>query len=108
MAAYAYTATLAQRKVVRIGSNPGLAILSGTIDVSNYNATAKAEITEITGAFKEVYQVILSSVSQNGFLGYWNGTSIVVFEATGNAGAAEEADTDDDAGEFDFIAIGTV
>lgn len=105
MAAYAYSASLDQTYSQKTGGNQGLRILTGTVDVTNYNTT-QAAITEITSQFKHLYDVQLS-ISDNGFFGRWTGTSIEVWEATGNAGAAEEADVDDDAGVFQFVAIGS-
>jgi hypothetical protein len=105
MAAYAYSASLDQSYSEKTGGNKGLRILTGTVDVTNYNTTNVA-VTEISNQFKHLLDVQLS-ISDNGFFGRWTGTSIKVFEATGNAGAAEEADDDDDAGVFQFVAIGT-
>jgi len=104
MAAYAYTAAIDSPHSIQTGGNKNLAVLSGTVDVTNYHTT-QAAITEISNAFTTVLDVQLS-ISDNGFFGRWTGTSIEVWEATGNAGAAEEADVDDDAGVFQFLAVG--
>ena len=104
MAAYAYSASLDSTTAILTGGNKHLAIITGTVDVTNYNTT-NAAIAEISGAFSTLLDVQFS-ISDNGFFGRWTGTSIKVWEATGNAGAAEEADDDDDAGVFQFTAIG--
>ena len=68
MAAYATTTTIAHRRPIKIGED--LAVLAGTIDVTNYNSTL-AEITAISKKFKTVLAVVVGGVSSNGYLGTW-------------------------------------
>ena len=105
MAAYSATVTKDSAHAIRVGGNNGTAILTGSVNVTNYNATNVA-ITDISGAFDDLYQVILNGVSDAGYFGLWTGTSIKCFAADGDAGAAVELSDDADAGAFPFIAIG--
>lgn len=76
MAAYAATVSRDSLKVHKLGSG-GLAILSGTIDVTNYNQTA-AEITGITGYFRNAPTVLLGGFSDNGYAVAWDATDKAV------------------------------
>lgn len=110
MAAYAATVTLDNRKPEDFGT--GLTLVTGTLDVTNYNSTL-VEITDITSRFRNIYQVVLNSVSDNGFAGVWDTTGKAVkcfyFDYDGVAdGAAIEAADDTDAGSFPFVVIGIV
>lgn len=60
MAAYAYTATLHQKTEKKIGGFPGMIVVSGSINVTNYNGTTPAAIVEITSKFKGPYVVMLT------------------------------------------------
>ncbi len=109
MAAYAQTTTLVQQRVARMGDTVGMAILAGTVNVTNYNST-NAAITEITGKFKTVLSVV-SGISDNGHSFQWTGTSFKVFTGDNDAvanGPSVEAADDVDAGEVNFIAFGLI
>lgn len=108
MAAYAATVTLSglTPHVAKIA--PGVGVLLGTVDVTNYNSTL-AEITDITKKFIATPTVLLSTVGDNG--GHWGiwveaSKSVKCFEI--DTGALAEADLDDDCGSFHFIAVGQI
>lgn len=110
MAAYASTTTSLLRRAVPLGDVTGVAMYAGDFNLTNYNATTKPEITDITGKFKQVLSVTFA-VSDSGYVFRWdnaNGT-VEAFSSGGTAGAAlaEEA-TDTDVGSASFIAIGLV
>jgi len=110
MAAYAATVTLDSPTVKKLGVGVGL--LTGTIDVTNYNTTL-VEISEITGRFKDVLTVLVSPVSDNLFLAAWSvaGNAVEFFADEDPAGAAAaftELADDTDAGAVKFIAIGYI
>lgn len=105
MAVFAYTASLDQSYSEKTGGNKGLRILTGTVDVTNYNSTNVA-VTHISNQFKHLLDVQLS-LSDNGYLGRWTGTSIKCFLLPTSAGPATELTDDVDAGVFQFVAIGT-
>lgn len=71
MAAYAQTTTLDHRKAIALGGS--LAVLTGRINVTNYNTTV-AENKDITGAFQNQPVVIISGVSESGYLCHWDRT----------------------------------
>ncbi len=75
MGAYAQTTTIDYRKARKIGI--GIGILVGQVDVTNYNSTL-AEITEITGRFKDDPRVIMDGLSDNGYIGLWDNTEKAV------------------------------
>lgn len=75
MAAYAATVTLTDTTSHRL--IPGLRIVMGTVDVTNYNTTL-AEITDITKHFRDAPTVLLGGISDNGFLVAWNSSSKAV------------------------------
>lgn len=105
MAAYAYTATLDTPVAKRI-ENHGFRFLTGKLNITNYNATTKVDVTEITGAFKDL-QTVIFGTSDVGFgfqIDISNG-EVTAWKATA-AGGTVEAATDDDAGEAHFIAFG--
>lgn len=104
MAAYAYTAVLDGLHSERIETTGRIGILTGTVDVTNYNST-NAAISEITGNFRTVFDVQLS-ISDGGYGGSWTGTSIKVWTFPTSAGPATEVADDTDAGVFQFTAIG--
>lgn len=113
MAAYAYTATLIQDRAARLHENVGLALLSGKINVTNYNATTKPVVTEISGRFGTVTAVTFSGCSDSGHVFRWDDANnkIECFYADYDAvadGALIECPDDVDAGECSFIAIGLV
>jgi len=104
MAAYAYTAVIDSPHAIKTGGNKNLAVLTGTVDVTNYNSTNGA-ITEISSAFDTLLDVQLS-LSDNGYLGRWTGTSILAYLLPTSAGPATELTDDVDAGLYHFTAIG--
>ena len=111
MAAYAATVTSLMTRAVKVDAVTGYAMYAGTVNVTNYNQTL-AEITAITGKFKNVIAVS-GGVSDSGFVLRWNNTSgaFEAFFADYDAvadGALIEAATDTDVGEVTFIAMGLV
>lgn len=110
MAAYAYTTTIDQRVAAPLGDTVGVAILAGQVDITNYNATTKPEITEIAGKFKTVIAVTFA-ITDNGYALRWNDAddSIDAYDTGAAADAAfNETATDVDVGEASFIAVGLV
>ena len=83
------------------------AIITGQIDITNYNSTHVAQ-TDITKHFRSTKRVVVGSASDNGYLGKWQSSvgAIKVYSAT--AAAIAQASDGVDAGVFDFIAYGTV
>lgn len=111
MAAYAASVTLDQRKPVQLAGNPGLKMVTGVVDVTNYNSTL-AEITGITGLFKTVHRVVLNALSDNGYAGHWvpasGAVKCYIFDySNASDGPALELGADVDAGAFSFVAYGT-
>ena len=110
MAAYASTATFTQLYADKFGGVNGLAVLTGKLNVTNYNSTTKPEITAITGKFKTVFSVLFG-VSDNGHIFEFDPATGAVKVWHGdytNAsdGPLVEAVTDTDVGEAQFVAIG--
>ena len=111
MAAYAHTTTLTRTHTQKI--SPGrMGFLFGKTDVSNSSPT-HIQITKITDQFSASTQVdvIVSGVSDNGYLVRWDRTTMA-FEIRhlGSTAATlfAEAAEDVDAGEFDWIAVGLI
>ena len=104
MAAHAHTTTLDTPHALLSGGNKHLAILTGEVDVTNYNSTNVA-ISDVSDHFDTLFEVILS-LSDNGYLGIWTGTSIKSFLLPTSAGPATELTDDVDAGVYTFTAIG--
>lgn len=117
MAAFAQTTTLDQRLPSKMASQPGNKILSGLINITNYNTTT-VEITDITKYFKTTPRVVLSGVSSLGYLVTWvpatktvkawyptnaitSGTYVTSVAAPGT-----EVANDVNVGTVNFIAIG--
>jgi hypothetical protein len=63
MAAYASTTTLDRPTVQKLAGSRGLAVLTGVVNITNYNQTTLAEITAITGKFRNAPNVVCSGVS---------------------------------------------
>lgn len=116
MAAYAATVTIAGEHSQRLV--PGMRIVRGTVDVTNYNTTG-AETTNITKHFKGgAPTVILGGVSDNGFLVAWDTTDKCVHAwyptiasdqtptADIVAAAGTEVASDVDVGAVPFVAFG--
>lgn len=111
MAAYAATVTLNTRVSHRLV--PGLRIVAGEINITNYNTTV-AEITDITKHFRNTPTVILGGVSSGGYVVNWDTSDkgVKAWYPTDETGVnadrvAAEAATDDTVGTVSFIAIGT-
>lgn len=102
MAAYAYTVTLDQPTVHKVGK---LGVLRGQVNVTNYNAV-KAQITEITGRFKGNPTVLMGGASSGGHLVEWDeaAKSVKAFNPAGALGT-ETAD-DVNVGSVAFVAFG--
>ncbi len=102
--AYSVTTTYVMDRAIII--KDAICMITGKIDVSNYN-TAHVEITAITNKFDTVMSVV-AAVTDNGYFLQWSPSTKAFkgWEATGNAGALEEADSADDLGEAYFVAIG--
>ena len=91
----------------------------GTVDLTNYNST-NVEITALNEMFggRAPKKLILSAVSDNGYLGLWNESvgTIKAYTPTNVsdqtptadivAAAALEAATDVDIGKFHWLAFG--
>ncbi len=104
MAAYAQTTTLDQRIPFKVPGQPGYKIITGSINLSNYNATL-AEITTITSKFKSgAPRVILGGVSSGGHLVQWVTATKAVKAIVASTGV--EAATDVDVGTINFMAMG--
>ncbi len=73
MAAYAATVTALMKRAVKIDQITGIGMYVGKCDVTNYNTTV-AEITAITGKFRNLLQVVCSAISDNGYLLRWDET----------------------------------
>lgn len=108
MAAYAATVTLDFPNPK--GLTPFLDIVTGTIDVTNYNTTL-AEITGITKLFRTVFAVVVDGPTDAGYILEWNNTSSA-FKAwqadysTSVDGPLVQLASDTDAGACKFIALG--
>jgi hypothetical protein len=76
MAAYAATVTSSFISPVKVDPVVGIRMFTGKCDITNYNQTL-AEITGITGKFQSLFQVIVTGISDNGYLVRW--------DASGNA-----------------------
>ncbi len=111
MAAYASTVTSDMKRAVKIDQVTGIGMFAGRCDVTNYNTTLGA-ITAISGKFRSLLAVVAEGVSDNGYVPGWvvASNSFKIYE--GNYDAADgpliEAQVDDDAGAFDFVAFGLV
>lgn len=75
MAAYAAAVTSPMRKPQRVSES--LYVYHGQINVTNYNSTL-AEITGITGKFRGTPTVVLSGISESGYLCHWDPTTEAV------------------------------
>ena len=69
--AYTATVTLDTKHAERMTRNLG--VLVGKCDITSYNQTG-AEITDITGQFKQILRVICDGMSDNGYIVRWNTT----------------------------------
>lgn len=117
MAAYAATVTNDDKDFHRVGV--GLGIMRGSVDLTNYNTTL-AELTGITGFFKEKPTVIIDGVSDNGYLGHWvkaTGAIKCYYPTIASdqtptadivAAAGSQVVNDVDVGVFNFVAFGRV
>ena len=117
MAAYAATVTSTMRKPTRIAA--AMAIYHGQVNLTNYNTTA-AEITGITGKFRADPIVLMSGVSESGYVCHWDPTdkSIKAFYPTIASDQTPTADiiaapgtevaNDVDVGLVYFVAFGFV
>ncbi len=119
MAAYAATVTSLMKRAVKVDQVTGIGMFVGKCDVTNYNTTV-AEITAITGKFRNLMQVICTTISDNGYacrfdatdLGFkaYYPTNISDQTPTADivAAAALEVATDVDVGVVEFVAYGLV
>lgn len=111
MAAYAATVSVDQRTNSPINVERD-AIITGTVDVTNYNSTLVAQ-TGITGKFRSLKRVVITGVSDNGYIGRWDSSGSAIkcytfdYDAVAD-GAAIEAANDTDCGVFEFIAYGVI
>ena len=71
MAVYANTVTALMKRAVKVDQVTGIGMYVGKCDVTNYNTTL-AEITAITGKFRNLLQVVCSAISDNGYLLRWD------------------------------------
>ena len=119
MAAYANTITATMLRAVKIDQVVGIGMYMGRCDVTNYNTTL-AEITDITGKFGTLIEVICSAISDNGYLMRWDkvGKAFKAYYPTDIsdqtptadivAAAASEVASDVDVGVVEFVAYGLV
>lgn len=112
MAAYANTVTSTMRRAVKFDQVTGFGIYIGKCDITNYNQTL-AEITAITGKFRNLMQVICTTISDNGYSIRWDAVG-KAFKAYYNAppivavtGTIKD-DNNVDAGVIEFVAYGLV
>lgn len=74
MAAYAASVTI-NNTMKAVGA---LGVVSGVIDVTNYNTTL-AEITGVTGQFRgDPWNVMVDPISENGYIVRWDYTSLAI------------------------------
>jgi hypothetical protein len=104
MAAYAATLTLAQRNAKAV--YPGVGMVYGTINVTNYNSTL-VEVALDT-YFTSDPTVILGGATDAGYLVAWDTTSKSVKAWDHLDTGVGEVANDTDIGAVSFIAIGTV
>ena len=107
------------KRAVKVDQVTGIGRYVGKCDVTNYNTTL-AEITAITGKFRNLLQVVCTTVSDNGFAARWDATGKAFKAYTPTnfsdqtptadivAGAALEAAIDDDVGVVEFVAFGLI
>lgn len=119
MAAYAATVTSPLRHAVKVDNLDGVGLYFGRVDVTNYNQTV-AEISDITGKFKNDPTVVLDPISSEGYGVRWNPTSKSIEAFYGvaasdqtptadiDAGPFTEVATDVDVGEVNFVAYGII
>ena len=104
MAAFAQTTTLDQRIPFKVPGQPGYKMVTGSINITNYNATT-TEITAITGLFKTgAPRVIVSGVSSNGSIITWVASTKTIKAYVPSTGA--EVASDVAVGTVNFIAFG--
>lgn len=106
MAAYAYTAVLHEKTNKLLGGFPGMKVVSGTVNVTNYNGTTPVAITEISSKFKSNYVVMLTPIGTGAITldPSWDSTNSTIrftVTTTGVALADNAA-----GGTVGFIAIG--
>ena len=70
MAAYAATVTSTMKRAVKVDQITGFGMFMGRCDVTNYNQTL-AEITDISKKFGTLMEVVVSAISDNGYLMRW-------------------------------------
>lgn len=106
MAAYAYTIVLSTPTVKKVQGYPGLGMLTGTINITNYNQTTVPEVVEITKKFKTTPNVVCSGVANGAVkeLVRWNPADVGFRCYVPTTGA--EVATDVNVGSVDFIAFG--
>lgn len=112
MAAYAATTTINEKCSIPLMGGGPLRILTGTVTLSNYNATL-AEITGITKFFKRPASVtvLTPAMSSNGYWASWVGASKALKVWKGDYsetvdGPAVECGNDVNVGTITFVAIG--
>lgn len=106
MADYAATVVLAIPHGVQVA--PNLNVIMGTVDITNYNSTLAA-LTAISGAFRNTYTVILSSITDNGYYVSWVAASdsIKAWQSK-TADASTQVANDVDIGKVSFVAFGMI
>lgn len=104
--AYEATVTLAIPHGVQVA--PNINMIMGSVDITKYHSTLVA-LTDISGAFRGGYAVILSSITDNGYYVSWvaASNSIKAWRAL-TAAAATQAANDLDVGKVAFVAFGVV
>lgn len=106
MAAYAYTAVLHEKTQKAILGFPGMKIVSGTINVTNFNGTTPVAITEISSQFKGNYVVQLTPTGTGAYpnIPSWDFTNKTIRFTVGSTGVALADNAA--GGTMAFLAIG--
>lgn len=104
--AHTYTVTVDQRRQNRLMGNYGM--ITGTCDLTSYNAGAYGAITEITKYFREADSVrVVCGASDTGHVFQWlNSGSVQSFKCWSLGSQVSEAASTTDCGKVTFIAIG--
>lgn len=108
MTAYTATVTSKMKRAAKIDAITGFGMFVGRVNLTNYNTTL-AELSEITGKFRDVLVVIAGTAEGGDWLEWIDASgSFKAHVSDSVTGITEEVTTDVDVGEFDFIAIGII
>lgn len=106
MAAYAYTAVLHEKTLKDLKGFPGMRMVSGTVNVTNYNGTTPVAITEISSKFKSNYVVMLTPIGTGAITvdPSWDSTNSTIRFTVTSTGVALADNLA--AGTVGFLAVG--